>query len=158
MLRHGSSQNFGKAQGQQENRSGSETHPGFLPFALSVIVPNNCEHRNNLSLVHRLLMHIAKKKKHFRVAVWAFTLMCCLPNRIIAEWMGMQYERRRTFRFRQGRERAAAVFVRLFTSIRCTSLDYCKFLTEWVTVIPCTFIASLPFCWLWARLPRRNLL
>jgi hypothetical protein len=81
LLRHGSSQDWRKAQGQQENRSGRDAHPDFLPFALSVIVPNKCEHRNNLSLVHRLLMHIAEEKKHFWVAGLGFRFDV-LPCRI----------------------------------------------------------------------------
>jgi hypothetical protein len=39
-------------------------------------------------------MHIAEEKNHFRFAVWGFDLMCCLPNRIPSERIGMKDERR----------------------------------------------------------------
>jgi hypothetical protein len=54
---------FGKAKGQQEDQSGRKAYP-LSPFALSVIVPNKCEHRNNLPRIHRLLMHIQGEKDH----------------------------------------------------------------------------------------------
>jgi hypothetical protein len=63
---------FVKAQGQQESRSGGVGHPGFLPFALWFIVPNKCEHRNNLSRVHRLLMRMPEKAPSSGWAVMVF--------------------------------------------------------------------------------------
>jgi hypothetical protein len=48
---------YGKAEGQQENQPGNKACSVPLPFALSVIVPNNCEHRNNSICPHGFLMH-----------------------------------------------------------------------------------------------------
>src|SRR5260370_42261423 len=47
-------------------------HPGFLPFALWLIVPNKCEYRNNLSGVHRFLIHIHEKIRDFWIDLLPF--------------------------------------------------------------------------------------
>jgi hypothetical protein len=50
-----------KAQGQPENHSGRNARSALLPFALSVIVTNECEYRNNLPLIHRHLIDVLKE-------------------------------------------------------------------------------------------------
>jgi hypothetical protein len=46
----------------QENQLGGEASPAFLPFALSVMVTNNCEYSNNLPCIHGFLMHLRRER------------------------------------------------------------------------------------------------
>jgi hypothetical protein len=61
LLRHGTSQGGWKAKGQQENQTAWDASPVFLSYALSVIVPNNCERRNNLPRIHGFLMDLRRE-------------------------------------------------------------------------------------------------
>jgi hypothetical protein len=45
----------------KEKQFGGEASSVFLPFALSVMVTNNCEYRNNLPCIHGFLMHIRRE-------------------------------------------------------------------------------------------------
>jgi hypothetical protein len=61
---------FVKAQVQQENHSGRDARSALLPFALSVMVTNDCEYRNNLPAIHGDLMdshalHASKDNRKF---------------------------------------------------------------------------------------------